>query len=161
MIFGGYKTSSKDISCKWMPVPTFTGLWLFVSILFLFFYFVLYYIYQGKVFFTLECNHTPTLTLPGSAALLVEVTQLHRQPHKDGKRLQEEKVTEKDVVPSQQGSQLVALSHIIWNSDFHQLMITMEKQSPHIPHTFVPVFGLEYLHNDTSLVGFIMLKVQL
>lgn len=76
---------------------------------------ILYLSRQG--FFTLECNHTPTLTLPGSAALLVEVTQLHRQPHKDGKRLQEEKVTEKDVVPSKQGSQLVALSHIIWNSD--------------------------------------------
>lgn len=65
-----------------------------------YFYFSLYCIYQGKVFFTLECNHTPTLSLPGSAALLVEVTQLHRQPHKDGKRLQEEEETEKDVVPT-------------------------------------------------------------
>ena len=55
-----------------MPVLRFTGLWVF------FFHYAV--CIKARFIFTVECRHTPTSSLPGSAAILVEVTHLHRQP---------------------------------------------------------------------------------
>jgi len=89
-----------------MLIPKFTGLWGF------FFHYAVFI--KARFIFTLKCSHTPTLSLPGSAAILVEVAQLCRQPRIDEKRLQEQKRARKVCGPHLTGVvNWVALDHIM------------------------------------------------